>query len=129
MTFGPPAKETPAATFFSAVGRKLGAMLSRPPSAASAAVLLAVLLTVGLSTSARAADPEPSGERAEAQLFGAAINRFVEKKLPATLELPGDRAAGVRRMTVTVTEARFCGAVDATRGRLLAVVRGPAEPP
>jgi hypothetical protein len=100
-------------------------MVSRPPSAAS----LAVLLAVALSSPARAADPEPAAERAEAQLFGTAINRFVEKRLPATLELPGDRAAGVRRMSVTVTEARFCGALDATRGRVIAVVRAPAEPP
>jgi hypothetical protein len=100
-------------------------MLSRPRSV----LLLSLALT--LSAPARAAEPEPeaSPERAEAQLFGATINRFVEKKLPVTLELPGDRAAGVRRMTVTVTEARFCGAADAGRGRLIAVVRAPAEPP
>lgn len=100
-------------------------MLSRPRS------VLLFSLALALSAPARAAEPEPEAppERAEAQLFGGAINRFVEKKLPVTLELPGDRAAGARRMTVTVTEARFCGAADAGRGRLIAVVRAPAEPP
>jgi hypothetical protein len=98
-------------------------MLSRPRS------VLLLSLALALPAPARAAEPEAPPERAEAQLFGGAINRFVEKKLPVTLELPGDRAAGVRRMTVTVTEARFCGAAEAGRGRLIAVVRAPAEPP
>lgn len=100
-------------------------MLSRPQSVS----LLLVALT--FSAPARGDDPDPSAppERAEAQLVGGAVNRFVEKRLPVTLELPGDRAAGVRRMTVTVTEARFCGAADAARGRLLAIVRAPGEPP
>jgi hypothetical protein len=100
-------------------------MLSRPRS-----VFLS-LAFLTLSAPARADDPDATSplERAEAQLVGGAISRFVEKRLPVTLELPGDRAAGARRMTVTVTEARFCGAADANRGRLLAIVRAPGEPP
>jgi hypothetical protein len=81
---------------------------------------LAALISLAPGMRARADEP---GERAEALLFGTAVNRFVGKQMPVTLQLRGVRAAGIPPLDVTLTEARYCGAVDATHGRLLGVLR------
>ena len=67
-----------------------------------------------------AADP---GERAEALLFGAAINRFVAKQLPSTFSVRGDRDAGIGAADVTMVDARYCGAKASGHGRLVGVLR------
>jgi len=97
-----------------------------PPKAAPArhAAMRAALLAFGLASAApRAARAEGDAERAEALVLGSALNRFVEKKLPADFEIPGDSAAGSRSVSLTLVEARYCGGVDAGRGRLVGVVR------
>jgi hypothetical protein len=86
---------------------------------------LAALISLAPGMRARAEEP---GERAEALIQGAAINRFVGKQMPVTLQLRGVRAAGIPPLTVTLTEARYCGAVDATHGRLLGVLRSGDAP-
>jgi hypothetical protein len=63
------------------------------------------------------------GERAEALLRGDAINRFVAKQLPATFAVRGDRDAGIGAEDVTLVDARYCGAKDASRGRVVGVLR------
>jgi hypothetical protein len=87
---------------------------------------LAVLLSLAAGTRARADERD---ERGEALLLGAAVNRFVGKQLPVTLQLRGKRAEGIAPLKVTLSEARYCGAVDAGHGRLLGVLRPGAEPP
>jgi hypothetical protein len=67
----------------------------------------------------RAAD---TGERGEALLFGAAIDRFVAKQVPSTFTVRGNREAGIGAEDVTLVDARYCGA-KAGRGRLVGVVR------
>jgi hypothetical protein len=86
---------------------------------------LAVSISLASGMSARAAE---SDERGEALLFGAAVNRFVGKQLPVTLALRGKRAEGIAPLKVTLSEARYCGALDAGHGRLLGVVRPASEP-
>jgi hypothetical protein len=85
---------------------------------------LAVVLGLASAPGARAAEPD---ERGEALLFGAAVNRFVAKQLPVTLQLRGKRAEGIAPLKVTLSEARYCGAVDAGHGRLVGIVRPGAE--
>jgi hypothetical protein len=87
---------------------------------------VALVLALGAATEARA---DEAGERAEALLLGAAVNRFVAKQLPVTLRLRGKRAEKIAPMDVTVVEARYCGAVDAGRGRLVALLRPGTESP
>ena len=72
------------------------------------------------SASAAPADPV---ERAEALLFGAAINRFVAKQLPSTFSVRGDRDAGIGAADVTLVDARYCGSTKAGHGRLVGVLR------
>jgi hypothetical protein len=60
--------------------------------------------------------------RAEGQLPGAAIDRFLARLVPVTFAVPGESAG-----RLAVVEARYCGTVDATRGRLLAVVSSGAQ--
>ncbi len=67
-------------------------------------------------------------ERGEALLLGAAVTRLVNKQLPTTLQLRGERASGIAPLKVTLSEARYCGALDATHGRLVGVVRPGEEP-
>jgi hypothetical protein len=91
------------------------------------AIVLGVV-TLGLaaaSTSppASAAAPAEPVERAEALLFGAAINRFVAKQLPSTFSVRGDRDAGIGAADVTLVDARYCGSTKAGQGRLVGVVR------
>src|SRR6478752_2877698 len=87
------------------------------------AIVVGVLATLALVVpAARAAAPDP-GERAEALLFGAAINRFVAKQLPSTFSVRGDRDAGIGAQDVTLVDARYCGASKAGHGRLVGVLR------
>jgi len=80
------------------------------------------------AASARAA-PGESGERAEALLLGAAIDRFVAKQLPSTFEVRGDRDAGFGAQDVTLVDARYCGGgKDAGRGRMIGVVVATGGP-
>jgi hypothetical protein len=81
---------------------------------------LAALISLAPGMGGRAEEP---GERAEALILGAAVNRFAGKQMPVTLHLRGLRAAGIAPLDVALTEARYCGAVDATHGRLLGVLR------
>lgn len=94
------------------------------------AVLLGttLALSAALAPTARA-EAEDRGERAEALVLGSAINAYVDKKLPVTFEIPGEPAAGATSVSVTLLEARYCGALDATRGRLIGVVRLAGEAP
>jgi hypothetical protein len=78
--------------------------------------------------SGRPARADERDERGEALLFGAAINRFVAKQLPVSFRIRGERAAGIAPLEVTLSEARYCGAIDAGHGRLLGVVRPTNEP-
>ena len=86
---------------------------------------LAVLFI--LSSGMRADAAEEPGERAEALLMGAAINRFVAKQLPVTFQIRGHRASGIPPLKVTLSEARYCGAMDAGHGRLIGVLRPGGE--
>jgi hypothetical protein len=86
---------------------------------------LAALLGLASAAPARAED---RGERGEALLLGAAVNRLVAKQLPVTFQLRGERASGIAPLKVTLSEARYCGAVDASHGRLIGVVRPGEEP-
>jgi hypothetical protein len=76
---------------------------------------------------ARAGAAEEPGERAEALLLGATVNRVVAKQLPVTFQLRGHRASGISPLKVTLSEARYCGALDAGHGRLLGVLRPEGE--
>jgi hypothetical protein len=87
---------------------------------------LAVALVLAVGGAAPEARAEGS-ERAEALLLGGAVNRFVAKQLPVTLRLRGKRAAGIAPLDVTVVEARYCGALDAGHGRLVALLRTGTE--
>ena len=82
--------------------------------------VLALGLAAAPMASAAPADPV---ERAEALLFGAAINRFVAKQLPSTFSVRGDRAAGIGAADVTLVDARYCGSTKAGHGRLVGVLR------
>ncbi|MDB4983395.1 MAG: hypothetical protein JWM82_4147 [Myxococcales bacterium] len=84
--------------------------------------VVAALLSLTCAARARA------DERGEALLLGAAVNRLVGKQLPATFALRGERASGIAPLKVTLFEARYCGALDATHGRLVGVVRPGEEP-
>jgi hypothetical protein len=84
-------------------------------------VLLSLLLIVP-SLSRAGATPD-AGERGEALLFGAAIDRFVAKQLPSTFAVRGNRDAGIGAEDVTLVDARYCGATKSGRGRLVGVVR------
>jgi len=88
------------------------------------AIVVGVLaLGLGVSTTSGAAPTDP-GERAEALLFGAAINRFVAKQLPSTFSVRGDRDAGIGAADVTLVDARYCGsAKGGNHGRLVGVLR------
>ena len=88
------------------------------------AVLAVLALDVAATTGARADD---AGERAEAMLLGSAVNRFVAKQLPVTLQLRGNRAAGIAPLGVTLVEARYCGAIDVGHGRLVGLLRPGAD--
>ena len=83
------------------------------------------VLALGLAAApiAAAAAPRMPVERAEALLFGAAINRFVAKQLPSTFSVRGDRDAGIGAADVTLVDARYCGATKAGHGRLVGVLR------
>jgi hypothetical protein len=85
---------------------------------------VALVLAVGAAMEARADD---AGERADAMVLGPAINRFVAKQLPVPLRLRGQRAAGIAPIEATLVEARYCGAIDAGRGRLVALLRPGTE--
>jgi hypothetical protein len=87
--------------------------------------IVSALLGVAVGTSARAED---AGERGEALMLGAAVNRFVAKQMPVTFQIRGERAAGISPLGVTLTEARYCGALDVGRGRLVGVLRPSGEP-
>lgn len=88
-----------------------------------AGVIAAGLVRVS-ATSAAPAVPTDTGERAEALLLGAAINRFVAKQLPTTFSVRGDRDAGVGAQDVTLVDARYCGGGrDGSRGRFVGVLR------
>jgi hypothetical protein len=91
-----------------------------------AGVLGSLALALVPASAARAATDEP-GERADLALTSAAVNRFLATLLPVARRLPGDRAAHIRALDVTFTEARYCGAAGPDRGRLLAVVRTDAR--
>jgi hypothetical protein len=95
--------------------------------AVSLAVSLALSLAVSLAFETHASAEEP-GERAEALIFGAAVNRFVGKQMPVTVQIRGDRASGIAPLTVTLSEARYCGALDVGHGRLIGVLRSGGEP-
>jgi hypothetical protein len=86
---------------------------------------LAVVLCLASAPRAGAAEPD---ERGEALLFGPAVNRFVAKQLPVTFHIRGKRAEGIAPLDVTLSEARYCGAQAAGRGRLIGVVRPGTEP-
>ena len=82
------------------------------------------VLAVGLvAAPIAAAAPADPVERAEALLFGAAINRFVAKQLPSTFSVRGDRDAGIGAADVTLVDARYCGSTKAGHGRLVGVLR------
>jgi hypothetical protein len=87
-----------------------------------------LLFAVSLVTTMRAHAEEP-GERAEALIFGAAVNRFVAKQMPIMFQIRGDRASGLAPLTVTLSEARYCGAIDTGHGRVIGVLRSGGEPP
>jgi len=88
-----------------------------------AIVVGALALGLGASSTSGAAPADP-GERAEALLFGAAINRFVAKQLPSTFSVRGDRDAGIGAADMTLVDARYCGsAKGANHGRLVGVLR------
>jgi hypothetical protein len=94
----------------------------------AARVIFAGLIVAALVSvpPARAANPDP-GERAEALLQGAAINRFVARQLPATFAVRGDRAAGIGAEDVVLVDARYCGGNVKTRGRIVGVLRPSAD--
>src|SRR5262252_8703428 len=91
---------------------------------AIAAGLLALELAGAMTaTGAAAAAPDP-GERAEALLLGAAIDRFVAKQLPSTFAVRGDRDAGIGAQDITLVDARYCGGgKDPSHGRFVGVLR------
>jgi hypothetical protein len=93
-------------------------MTARAGTVGSAAALALVLLQA-----AARAQADDAGEQAQTLILGQAINRFAAKRMPVTFDIPGDRAAGTGPVTLAVVEARYCGALDAGRGRLIAVVR------
>jgi len=90
--------------------------------------IFAGLLLVGLGAvpAARAANPDP-GDRAEALLQGAAINRFVARQLPTTFAVRGDRAAGIGAEDVVLVDARYCSGNGKNRGRIVGVLRPSAD--
>ncbi|HXI55696.1 MAG TPA: hypothetical protein VNO55_06535 [Polyangia bacterium] len=77
-------------------------------------------------------------ERADVLIAAATTNMMLAKLLPQPIEIAGDRAADggppPPPVTVWLVEARYCGAGDGGRGRVLGVVRSrrdalPATPP
>jgi hypothetical protein len=86
--------------------------------------IIAGVIASGLAGAplAHAAPADPA-ERAEALLLGSAINRFAARQLPNTFTVRGDRAAGIGAEDVTLVDARYCGAKDTSRGRLVGVLR------
>jgi hypothetical protein len=103
-------------------------MLSR------AMVVASIAVGLGVPLMARAAPGpiEDLGERAEALLRTDAINRFIAKQLPATFAVRGDRDAGIGAEDVTLVDARYCAAKDASHGRIVGLLRsaaGGAEAP
>jgi hypothetical protein len=91
-----------------------------------AIILAATVAGLGDLPAARAANPDP-GERAEALLQGAAINRFVARQLPATFAVRGDRAAGIGAEDVVLVDARYCSGNGKNRGRIVGVLRPAAD--
>jgi hypothetical protein len=96
-----------------------------PPAMTAALLGTTLALSAALAPPARA----QTEERGEALVLGGAINGYLAKKLPVAFEIPGDRAAGAPSVNLTLLEARYCGALDATRGRLIGVVRLAGETP
>ena len=90
--------------------------------AITAGVIAAGLAGPAVASAATPGAGDP-GERAEALLRGDAINRFVAKQLPATFAVRGDRDAGIGAEDVTLVDARYCGAKDASGGRVVGVLR------
>jgi hypothetical protein len=87
------------------------------------AIVVGVLLRLLVPSTSRAAATPDMGERGEALLFGAAIDRFVAKQVPSTFTVRGNRQAGIGAEDVTLVDARYCGASKSGRGRLVGVVR------
>jgi hypothetical protein len=96
-------------------------------SSSNARIAGLVAFLISLASGMRAQAEEP-GERAEALILGAAVNRFVAKQMPVTFQIRGDRASGIAPLSVTLSEARYCGALDIGRGRLIGVLRPSGEP-
>jgi hypothetical protein len=85
-----------------------------------------VMLGLALALAGTAARGAESGERADLVLTGAAVDRLLATLVPVERRLPGDRAAHIRALDATFTEARYCGAAGPERGRVVAVVRAGA---
>jgi hypothetical protein len=112
--------------FAASGGRKEDPLNVNAARTAGLAVLLS--LASGMAAPAEAAEAaEEPAERAEALILGVAVNRFVAKQLPVTFQIRGHRAAGIAPLRVTLSEARYCGALDAGHGRLLGVLRAAGE--
>lgn len=91
-----------------------------------AIIFASIVVGLGRVSAAGAANPDP-GERAEAMLQGAAINRFVARQLPTTFAVRGDRAAGIGAEDVVLVDARYCGGNGKNRGRVVGVLRPSAD--
>jgi hypothetical protein len=88
-------------------------------------LLVTVLLT--LASPARAEAPS----RADARLPLAVIDRFLSRLVPLSFAVPADSGAPAAESPsrVAIVEARSCGTVDATHGRLLAVIASGTPAP
>src|SRR5262245_33493034 len=96
-------------------------------------VTCGVMWSLGAPARVSAAAAEAPPERAEVVLSGEATDRLLAKMLPATVEVPADKASGTPATTVRLVEARACGgSANGARARFLGVVRpdgAPAAPP